>query len=161
MTPTTRTRRSAEWVAEWTSSGDMEEDLALLRSLVEANDVEGARALAPRILERWPDSRRTQHWARVLEPAKATVLHGYPNESFRQEHDWLRRHAHEYPGCWIAVKGDRLIAADPSLRRVYELIRETVGATGALIHFQWSDAALERIRLPLDPREDCFYFASL
>src|SRR5262245_28513065 len=108
----------------WQSSDDLDADLAQLRSLVEADEVEAARALAPKILDRWPDSPRAQHWARVLEPPKVTVLHGHPNESYETERQWLKQHRREYPGCWLAVKGDRLLIADPDLGRVYQKLAE-------------------------------------
>jgi hypothetical protein len=72
----------------------------------------------------------------VLEPPKARVLHGHPTESFEQERQWLLQHRREYPGCWLAVKGDQLVAADPSLGRVYEILREVPGGERAVIYFE-------------------------
>jgi hypothetical protein len=123
----------------WSSSGDVDADLTELRALVEADDVEAARALAPKILDRWPDSPRAQHWARVLEPPKARVLHGHPTVSLEQERQWLLKHRHEYPGCWIAVKGDQLVAADPSLKRVHDILKDVPGGERAVIYFEMGE----------------------
>lgn len=35
-----------------------------------------------------------------------------------QEHAWLEQHSHEYPGEWLALKGDKLIGHSPVLREV-------------------------------------------
>ncbi len=61
--------------------------------------------------------------------------------SFRRDHEWLRAHAREYPGCWIATYEDRLIAADPSLETVQEAVRTTLGHQGnvAFLHYQPDD----------------------
>ena len=61
-------------------------------------------------------------------------------ETGAQFHAWLRAHHKEYPGCWIAVHEDRLIAADPDLRRVHRAVRATLGDQGAVIYFEASSS---------------------
>src|SRR5687768_12774189 len=88
-------------------------DLARLREMVEQSDVEGARAFVKELEQRWPDSKKVQHWARVLAPPVARVLRGVRGRPLDKERAWIREHGREYPGCWLAVLGDQLIAADP------------------------------------------------
>jgi hypothetical protein len=141
MTVTSRPDDTAKADNAQASVEEMDDALARLRALVEEGDVEAARALLPPLLERWPEAPRIRYWARVLEPASATVLHGEPARSFAEEREWLRRHRAEHPGCWIAVYGDRLIAADPDLERVYQAVRDALGDQGAVIYFQGKDPA--------------------
>jgi hypothetical protein len=113
-----------------------EETLDTLRALVEANRVEEARSLAASAVQRWPDSPPVKRWAHVLAPPKATKSQREPFRNLETERAWLLKHSHEYPGCWIAVSGDQLVAADPDLDRVHAAIRDSVGNSGAVIWFQ-------------------------
>lgn len=118
------------------SEAEADEPLSRLRRLVEDGNVEAARSLLAALLDRWPQSPRVQYWARVLAPPEVSIVEGQTTRSFDREHEWLRQHRREYPGCWIAVHADRLIAADPDLERVYRMTRETLGKEPALIYFE-------------------------
>jgi hypothetical protein len=116
----------------------MREDLAHLIRLVEESRVEEARRLSLELAARWPDSREVQHMARVLEPPKVIPSAPAPRgRRFDRDHQWVREHAQEYPGCWIATLEDRLVAADPSLERVMETVRSSVDLTREmpLLHY--------------------------
>src|SRR3954470_8132196 len=115
---------------------DLTDDLARLRGMVEQHRVEDARAYAKELEQRWPDSDAVRHWARVLAPPVARVVKGVPNRSFAAEHAWLKEHGKEYPGCWIAVLGDTLVAADSDPGVVMRRIRENPETKDALLHFQ-------------------------
>lgn len=121
----------------------MRADLARLYRLVEEHEVEEARRLAPELAAKWPDSPEVQHMARGLEPPR--ILPSRPGPRARRldkEHEWLRQHAREYPGRWLAVYHDRLIAADPSLRNVMAAARATLGDDeAALLHFERPESA--------------------
>jgi hypothetical protein len=112
------------------------EDMARLRAYLEHGDVNSAREFVKELEQRWPDSDRVRRFARLLAPPVVRTIPGTPSRSFRDEHNWLREHAHNYPGCWLAVLEDRLVAADPHLRTVLDTVRQTPGAETALIHFQ-------------------------
>jgi hypothetical protein len=119
-----------------TAAPEISDDLARLRGLLEQSDVEGARAYVKELEQRWPDSDVVRHYARVLAPPVARVVKGVPNRSFEPEFNWLRKHGREYPGCWLAVLGDWLVAADPDPRIVLKTIREDPAAKDALLHYQ-------------------------
>ena len=61
------------------------------------------------------------------------MAHGF---SVDREQAWLRKNAHAYPGCWLAVLGDELIAADPNLARVLEQMRTIPNGEQSLLHRQ-------------------------
>jgi hypothetical protein len=111
-------------------------DLDRLRSMVEHDDVEGARAFVKEAEQRWPDSHRVSHWARVLAPPVTRVVPGKAGRSLAREHAWLREHRREYPGCWLAVLEDRLLDADPDLGTLLARLREMPRGNEALLHFQ-------------------------
>jgi hypothetical protein len=104
--------------------------------MVEQSDVEGARAFVKELEQRWPDSARVRHWARVLALPVAHRLPRRTGRSYIREDAWLREHSREHPGCWLAVLGDRLLAADPDFARVTAAVRGTPGAGDALFHYQ-------------------------
>jgi hypothetical protein len=118
------------------NQSELTEGLASLLELLEQGDVEEARRLVKELERQWPDSERIRHYARVLAPPVASVRRGERGRSLELEHIWLREHAREYPGCWLAVFEDRLIAADPDPSVVLALARRTPGAERSLLHFQ-------------------------
>lgn len=105
--------------------------------LLSSSDFHGARALLRRLKEQWPDSPRIEKAAAlILEPPKARLLDSGSGRDLRREFAWLRAHAREYPGCWVAVSGDDLSAADPDLKIVRSAVR-AVGKEGrVLLHCQ-------------------------
>ena len=117
---------------------ELDQRLAQLRDDVSNSRVPEARAAIKELEARWPDSKRAQYWAQVLAPPVVVPTSG-PDPRSRprdRERAWLREHGHEYPGCWLAVFEDRLIAADPDLGVVYREARRVLGAEGALLHYQ-------------------------
>lgn len=40
-----------------------------------------------------------------------------------REHEWLRTHAAEYVGQWVALEGDQLVCSGPDGRKVFEAAR--------------------------------------
>lgn len=115
---------------------ELEEALAQVRSLVEEGRVKPALTLLKSMAERWPDAPRVQRWIYVLDVPPGRVLHGKPTINLDREHAWLKAHRHEYPGCWIAVKGDELMLADPELKNVHAAVRDRLGDEGAVIWFE-------------------------
>jgi hypothetical protein len=110
-------------------------DLEHMRDLLARGDVAGAYAWAKELEKRWPESERVRHYVRVLAPGTARVTPG-EGRSYDRERAWLRAHAREYPGCWIAVLEGRLIAADPDLGPVLAAAHQTSDPRHTLIHYQ-------------------------
>jgi hypothetical protein len=111
-------------------------DLQCLRDLLERDRVDEARQFVQELAQRWPESERVQHYAHVLAPPKVLPRPNIPPRSREREFKWLKEHASEFPGCWIAVHEDRLIAADPDQRVVITKARDVLGEQGALLFHQ-------------------------
>lgn len=123
------------------SGPEMTAELERLVTLVEASRVDEARRLAAALVSRWPDSRPIQHLHHVLQPPRATSVTGSVSRSFRQELRWIQDHAHEYPGCWLAIYRNRLVAARASRREAVQAAREALGGERALIFFHPADSS--------------------
>ncbi len=75
------------------------------------------------LIEQLPSTERTrldellaEH---TSEPAKAKPprdkrVPSQPMPDSTREMEWVEQHKHEYPGQWVALDGDRLIAASPN-----------------------------------------------
>jgi hypothetical protein len=119
-------------------AGALAADLARLTDLIAKAPIRDARAFVEELQQRWPEAAEVAHWARVLgPPVVRRVRPAGPRPKPRErEFGWLREHAGEYPGCWLAVLDDRLLAADPELQVVLEEVRSMPGTDQALFHFQ-------------------------
>ena len=129
-------------VAADRQSDELEEDseysrgIAKLQSLLTQGRVEEARCLVRQLEANWPESELVRRFSRVLAPPTAHVASGGSKapsrEQTQKEGAWLREHALEYPGCWVILNGDRLIAAHPKLRNAIQeanhLVAEDVGS---------------------------------
>ena len=92
--------------------------------------------MAEQLQQRWPDDEQVRCFAHVLAPPTVSVRQGSPAPPRRQEYQWLREHSREYPGCWLAVLDDRLIAASPEVQEVVDAICQDPSAEGALLYFE-------------------------
>lgn len=120
--------------------GDLEEGLAHARSLLENGNLSGARACLSRFGEEWPEAERVARLSRLLTPAAVRLESEKPELSRTEEHQWLREHAHEYPGRWLALLGGKLIAAEQELSTVLDQVRRTARPDDVLLHFVPADA---------------------
>jgi hypothetical protein len=114
----------------------LEADLQHLRDLLEGDRVEEARRFVKELEQRWPEAERVRHYAHVLAPPKVRSRPDIPARSRDREWKWLKEHAHEYPGCWLSVYEDQLIAADPDLQIVLARTREANGEESAFVFHQ-------------------------
>src|SRR5689334_8930055 len=94
---------------------ELDQSLAQLRDDVSSGHVTEARVAVQQIAARWPESERVQYWVRVLAPPEVVPTSGPDPRSQPRDREraWLREHGREYPGYWLAVYEDRLIAAGP------------------------------------------------
>lgn len=121
---------------ETTEQEQLATDLQHLLDLLEGERVEDARLFVKQLEQQWPDAERVRHYAHVLAPPVARSRPDLPARSRAQELRWIKEHAHEHPGCWVAIYEDRLIAADPDRRVVVAKAREVLGEEGALLFHQ-------------------------
>jgi hypothetical protein len=107
-----------------------------LRALLERQDLASAREWVDRLRQRWPDSDRVQHFLRILTRPTVAQQPERPRRSRSQEYRWLRDHGGEHPGCWLALLGEDLIAADPDFAAVLGAVKKLPRPDDVLIHFQ-------------------------
>src|SRR4051812_34651790 len=117
------------------SENEMQAELARVIALVEQGQVEEARELAPQVAARWPEAGAIQHMARVLEPPRVIARGGPRDRDRAPENAWLKAHAREYPGCWLAVLEDRLLAAGPRFGEVLQAARAAPGGEEAILFY--------------------------
>jgi len=108
---------------------------AEIQRLLSAGRVSDARAIAARAASRMPGSDVFAQWQEVLAPPRARLAGKATGRSRRSEQAWLREHAQDYKGQWVALRGDMLIAAGRLLQEVRERARKAAGLTEILFHF--------------------------
>jgi hypothetical protein len=112
--------------------------LQIRADLSHGGRVPEARAAVKELQARWPEDERVQYWARVLAPPQfiPTPEAHRNTRPIDREREWLIQHRGEYPGCWVAVYEDRLIAADPDLGVVLAETRRQLGDKDAVLYQQ-------------------------
>lgn len=111
-------------------------DLQHLNDLLEGVRIGEARRFVKELEQRWPDSERVRHYAHVLQPPVVRSRPDIPARSSAGEWKWLEEHGHEYPGCWVAIYEDHLVAADPDRRVVTAKARQELGGEPYFIFHQ-------------------------
>ena len=117
---------------------ESEEDaVRVVRVLVESSRVREARERTAEFLKTWPDSRRLNTAARILAPAVAkAVPPRKPQRSHSLENKWIVENARNYPGEWLLVFEDRLIASGPDLDEVIALGQQSEEGRDGVLWFQ-------------------------
>jgi len=111
-----------------------------IQRLLEQGRIHQARATLVWALSNRPESEVLARWRRVLAPARARLTGQATGRSRQREQAWLREHAPEYQGQWVALDGDRLLAAGSKLAEVRERARATGRLAQALLHFVPAEA---------------------
>jgi hypothetical protein len=83
------------------------------------------------LIEQLPPTERVR-LNRLLERQQAEAAESRPPLDKRvpcepmpddaRERNWIKEHKHEYPGQWVALDGDRLIAASPVQQEVWDAV---------------------------------------
>jgi hypothetical protein len=107
-----------------------------LRRLLATGQGESARSFVLDLVARYPDSEAVVHFARVLAPPVTRLVPGRQGRSLDQDYAWLREHAREYPGRWLAVYQNELISAAPELKTVLAQLHAAPRYQEALLHFE-------------------------
>jgi hypothetical protein len=133
-----RAKTDLEIAEELDHDAEHESDIAALQSLLTHGKIEQARSLVSELVVRWPDSDLMRRFARVLAPPVARVVEGrkgITRAQSQKESAWLRENAGRYPGCWVILDGDRLLAAHPRLRTAIEEADRQVGRDVGSLHY--------------------------
>lgn len=97
-------------------------DLAL-----EAGALLAARRIAFEGLSMYRDNQAIQEYARVLAPPNVTRIDVPPDTDQGVNLAWLKDHAHDYRGRWVAIRGGRLLDVADSYKELVAKIGETRG----------------------------------
>ena len=88
------------------------------------------------LVARYPESEAVTQFARVLAPPVTRMAPARPGRSLDEDYAWLREHAREYPGRWLAVYQNELVSAAPDLKTVLVQMRADPRHQEALLHFE-------------------------
>jgi len=97
--------------------------------------VREARAAVAEATQRFPDHGRVRQLAELLEPPKAYARDGGTRMDLRGQIAWLKAHAIEYPGQWLALRGDKLLGADASRVALHRRLEREDALDGAVFFF--------------------------
>ena len=131
----TKLRRTAQVDEEWLRTADRELVIRQVQTWMEQARVRELEVAAPWLATRWPDDPLARHYARPWSPAAARISTRPCKPSVEQEYRWLDEHQHEYPGCWVALYDDRLLAADPDPAQVHAAVAAADLEFEPLIYF--------------------------
>ena len=125
-------RASAE--RAWVDVAGPEALLESIRSLIENEDVAGARQLAAEAAALFPDDpaiQQTHHFFRPRRVAPSTALAPDRSRAFAR----LATEAPTLRGRWVALSEDDVIASADTLKELLALIEPIKLAFPALVHF--------------------------
>ena len=83
-----------------------------------------ARKLATQGAKLHPDHEELQKMARVLSPPRFVEALP-PSSSARANQAWIRDHADEYRGQWVAIRAGEFLAAGKAAREVWDRLEDT------------------------------------
>ncbi len=93
------------------------------------------------LIEQLPSTERTrldqlltrqQNQTNKTKPPLDKRVPPKPMPDDKRERQWVTEHKHEYPGQWVALDGDRLVAASPVEEEVWDAV-DADGATLPLV----------------------------
>jgi hypothetical protein len=96
---------------------------ARIRSLIEGERLDEARALLGQALEANPHDGELLGLEEVLRPPRARPCQVADDDRSR-EFEWIRANAHFYRGRWVAIQGDRLLADAGSFAELQSRIKD-------------------------------------
>lgn len=105
-----------------------------IRTLLHSGDFRGARALVAEAREHDCNEPELEKLAKLVAPPtyKLTPAEGRDRSA---EMQWLREHAEEYRGQWVAVLGSELLGHSPELRDLMTHLRAEVPEAPALLQY--------------------------
>jgi hypothetical protein len=86
-----------------------------------------ARELADEGAKRYPDSQELQKMAHILAPPRVVRTEASIPGSLAANRAWMRLHADEYRGKWVALRNGSLLAEAESAAEVWRSLESTEG----------------------------------
>jgi hypothetical protein len=103
-----------------------------IRLALQAGALLMARQLSELGAQRYPDHAKLQKFARILAPPRVIDAHLPPDPNAGADIEWLKTHADEYRGQWVAIQGGELLASAPTMQELAAIIGNPKG-TGILV----------------------------
>lgn len=126
--------RSARAERVWTGVVGPEALLASIRSLIENEDLAGARQLAAEAAAMFPACPPVQQMHRFLRPGRVVrSAHREPDRS--RAFARLEEEAPRLSGRWVALSEDDVVASAESLQDLLSVIRPMTLEFPPLVHF--------------------------
>jgi hypothetical protein len=104
-----------------------------LKDLIEHEQIAAARRMLGALPLRFLDDPEVNRLRKVLAPPTVRKTEKRDIDR-RSEYDWIRSNQQAYRGQWVALDGDRLLAAAASLRELRERLRALQLTHPPLIH---------------------------
>jgi hypothetical protein len=106
-----------------------------IRALVEADRVGAARTLLAEALQKGDHEEDLSRWQAILAPAKVSKSTKERDFDRSPELGWLARYGNQYPGQWVALLGDELLAHSKSLGEVVAALEKNKPKRRPLLHY--------------------------
>lgn len=109
-----------------------------IRRIFESGTLRGAREVAERGLELFPDHPELRRLHHALKPSRARTVPGYKLPPDRRDtFEWILEDGNreKYQGQWVAVLGTEVIAASPDLEEVRKALQSRDLPYLPLLHF--------------------------
>lgn len=108
----------------------------LIQAMLEREQVTDARRLIEFALTEGPATPALERWRQLLAPPRFLGSKPGPSGPDRsQEAHWLAERAQAHRGQWVAIEGDRLLAASESLKDLKARLAEIDPPPRPLLHW--------------------------
>lgn len=106
-----------------------------IHSIFESGTLRGAREVAARGLELYPEHPELQRLHHALRPHEARLVPGPRIPDRKDTFEWIEENWDKYRGQWVAVLGTDLIAASPNFEDVRKAVQSRTWPAPPLFHF--------------------------
>ena len=106
-----------------------------IHRIIESGTLRGAREVAERGLELYPDHSELRRLHHALRPHEVRPASDYKVPDRRDTFKWLKENWEKYRGQWVAVLGTDLIAASPNFEDVRKAVQSRAWPAPPLFHF--------------------------
>lgn len=99
-----------------------------IKDVLSTGDIQTARRLMDQAHKDWPEDEGLKRLARMVEPPRVVAVRsnssGTDHEANRR---WIRDHASQHRGSWVAVHDGHLLGVAPSVSELRALVGDTKG----------------------------------
>ncbi len=104
-----------------------------IHRIIDSGTLKGAREVAARGLELYPDHPELLQFHHALRPFEVRVVPGYNSFDPRPNYEWFKKNAKDYRGKWVGLYMGELVAATDTFEEVIQALRDR-DPRGSLIH---------------------------